>query len=174
MNARHSFPNENPEKECFFRVFHKINKNIFTFGCLFAVVKRLTYIREWFFQIPGNILKKFNHIKGLKKIGGISDELAINKPSTTAFVNCRWIRNRAGLALWVMMATVAGGTLMSDQACASGSTKHYNIAAQSLNNALMKFTTDSNLELIFNADMVRGLNTKHWTGNMLPAQELQQ
>ncbi len=63
---------------------------------------------------------------------------------------------------------------MSEQAFANGSTKHYNIAAQSLNNALMKFATDSSLELIFNADMVRGLNTKHLTGNMTPAQALNQ
>ena len=61
---------------------------------------------------------------------------------------------------------------MSEQAFANGKVQHYNIVAQSLNNALMQFAADSNLELIFNADMVRGLNAKRLAGNMTPAQAL--
>jgi len=75
-------------------------------------------------------------------------------------------------ACWILIASTLGGTFMNENALANGSTKHYNIAAQALNNALMRFATDANLELIFNADMVRGLNAKPLMGNMTPAEAL--
>lgn len=77
-------------------------------------------------------------------------------------------------AIWVLTSTILGGALMSENALASGATQHFNIAAQSLNNALMRFAADADLELIFNADMVRGCNAKSLIGNMTPAQALTQ
>ncbi len=96
----------------------------------------------------------------------------MNKLLTAAIGNCHWIKNGVNFASWVLITTIVGGALMSEKAFANDTSKHYNIAAQSLNNALMRFAAESNLELIFNADMVRGLNTKRLAGNMTPAQAL--
>ncbi|MEQ1530204.1 MAG: TonB-dependent receptor [Methylococcales bacterium] len=48
----------------------------------------------------------------------------------------------------------------------------FQISAQSLNNALMQFAVASHLELIFTADLVRGINARALSGNMRPAQAL--
>ncbi|MEQ1635171.1 MAG: TonB-dependent receptor [Methylococcales bacterium] len=72
-----------------------------------------------------------------------------------------------------VMTALLGGVLLSGQAVAEPS-RHYNIPARSLNNALMQFAADAKLELIFTADKVRGINAKSLNGNMTHAQALQQ
>jgi iron complex outermembrane recepter protein len=76
--------------------------------------------------------------------------------------------------LRVAIATLLGGTMIAEPAFADDATQQYKIPAQSLNNALMKFAADSNLELIFSADTVRSLNAKSLDGSMTPEQALGQ
>ncbi len=67
-----------------------------------------------------------------------------------------------------------GGLAVCESACAIEALIHYNIPAQSLNDALLKFAADSNLELVFSADNLRGLNAGPLLGTMTPEQALQQ
>ncbi len=62
--------------------------------------------------------------------------------------------------------------VLSGNAYAGDATRHYKIPAQSLNNALMRFAADSNLELVFTADKVRGLTTNSLDGTMTAGQAL--
>ena len=75
--------------------------------------------------------------------------------------------------LQVAIATLIGGAMMGVPAVAADKTQQYKIPAQSLNNALMKFAADSNLELIFSADTVRSLNAKSLDGTMTAEQALE-
>lgn len=59
-------------------------------------------------------------------------------------------------------------------AMAGDNTRQYHIPAQSLNNALMQFVSDSHLELMFTAEKVRGLRANSLDGEMTPAQALSQ
>lgn len=72
------------------------------------------------------------------------------------------------------IATLLGGAMIGKSVFAEDATQQYKIPAQSLNNALMKFATDSHLELIFSADTVRSLNAKSLDGAMTPEQALGQ
>lgn len=74
----------------------------------------------------------------------------------------------------VAIATLLGGVMIGEPLFADDATRHYKIPAQSLNNALMKFAADSNLELIFSADTIRSLNAKSLDGTMTPEQALGQ
>lgn len=62
--------------------------------------------------------------------------------------------------------------VLSGNVYAGDTTRHYQIPAQSLNNALMRFAADSNLELVFSADKVRGLSAVSLDGTMTAAQAL--
>ena len=62
--------------------------------------------------------------------------------------------------------------LLSDTAFSTEIIHQYDIPAQSLNNSLMQFATESNLELIFPADKIRGLDCKALNGQMTPEQAL--
>ncbi len=93
-------------------------------------------------------------------------------PVTATTDNCRRLNGRFDVTLWFLVLTAVCGSLMSDPALSNGLTHNYNIAAQSLNNALMQFAADSDLELIFNADLVRGINVKGLVGSMAPVQAL--
>jgi iron complex outermembrane recepter protein len=64
--------------------------------------------------------------------------------------------------------------ILSGNAYAGDATRHYKIPAQSLNNALMRFAAESNLELVFTADKVRGLTANSLDGTMTAAQALTQ
>ncbi|WP_347988400.1 TonB-dependent receptor [Methylomonas sp. AM2-LC] len=57
---------------------------------------------------------------------------------------------------------------------AESTVRQYHIPAQSLNSALMGFASDSNLELLYSADQLRGLNFKGLDGTMTPKQALDQ
>ncbi len=61
---------------------------------------------------------------------------------------------------------------LSGNGYAGDATRHYKISAQSLNNALMRFAADSNLELVFTADKVRGLTANSLDGIMTADQAL--
>jgi iron complex outermembrane recepter protein len=58
------------------------------------------------------------------------------------------------------------------QANAQDNPQHYRIPAQSLNNALMQLAAEANLELVFPADNVLGLNTAGLDGTMTVNQAL--
>ncbi len=62
--------------------------------------------------------------------------------------------------------------LLSQSPQAAETTQTYNIPAQSLNNALMKFASKSKLVLLFNADKVRGMKANSLEGKMPPSQAL--
>ena len=75
-------------------------------------------------------------------------------------------QNKAVLLLLCLAPTIT--------AMAGGNTRQYYIPAQSLNNALMQFATDSHLELMFTAEKIRGLRSESLEGSMTPAQALSQ
>ncbi len=62
--------------------------------------------------------------------------------------------------------------LLIGNAYAEDTTRHYQIPAQSLNNALMRFAAESNLELVFTADKVRGMTANSLDGTMTADQAL--
>lgn len=82
-------------------------------------------------------------------------------------------KNPALLVFCVMTLSLLGGLLVSQSASAIEVIFNYDISAGSLNDALLKLASDSHLELIFSADMVRGLNSKQLLGTMTPEQALQ-
>ena len=63
-------------------------------------------------------------------------------------------------------------TIVSKMALAKSIAQQYNIPAQSLNNALIKFADAAKLALIFNSDVVRGINTKALQGLLTHEQAL--
>lgn len=70
-------------------------------------------------------------------------------------------------------ATVCFGVWLNVQTVAAAdAARDFHIPAQSLNNALMAFAADSGLEVVFNADGIRGLNAKSLEGRMTPEQAL--
>ncbi|MGY6276443.1 TonB-dependent siderophore receptor [Methylomonas sp. MgM2] len=71
-----------------------------------------------------------------------------------------------------VILTFALGLGLVQATFASEQTINYSIPAQSLNNALIKFAVDSKLELIFSADMVRGIQVDGLKGQMTPKQAL--
>jgi iron complex outermembrane recepter protein len=65
--------------------------------------------------------------------------------------------------------------LISGLPCAKAADgQRFSIPAQSLNNALMEFAANSKLEVVFNADMVRGYTTAPVNGSMTSQQALGQ
>ncbi|NOS74059.1 MAG: TonB-dependent receptor [Methyloglobulus sp.] len=66
-----------------------------------------------------------------------------------------------------LIALALSGTVNAGDA-----TRHYHIPAQSLNNALMRFAAESNLELVFTADKVRGMTANRLDGTMTASQAL--
>lgn len=64
--------------------------------------------------------------------------------------------------------------LFIGQVSADTSTRQYHIPAQPLNSALMRFASDSNLELLYTADKLRAFQTAGLDGSMTPAQALSQ
>jgi iron complex outermembrane recepter protein len=64
--------------------------------------------------------------------------------------------------------------LFIGQVSADTSTRQYHIPAQPLNSALMRFASDSNLELLYTADKLRAFKTAGLDGSMTPAQALSQ
>jgi len=73
--------------------------------------------------------------------------------------------NKTNLIL-AMAALMLCGQASADDA------KQYHIPAQSLNNALLKFSSDSGVEILYPVDKVRGLNGNTLEGSMTPAQAL--
>ena len=76
--------------------------------------------------------------------------------------------------LFKIVVLLFGSLLFSIPGLAIDVMHQYNIPAQSLNNALVKFASDSNLALIFSADNVRGLRTEGLKGQMTAEQALKQ
>ncbi|MCX7100886.1 MAG: STN domain-containing protein, partial [Methylobacter sp.] len=58
------------------------------------------------------------------------------------------------------------------QVNADNSGRRYHIPAQSLNNALLRFAADSGVEILFDADKLRGFKSVELDGNLTPAQAL--
>jgi iron complex outermembrane recepter protein len=79
----------------------------------------------------------------------------------------RWAKKSAHPTIIALFALALSGNIYAGDA-----TRHYKIPAQSLNNALMRFAADSNLELVFTADKVRGLTANRLDGTMTAAQAL--
>ncbi len=71
---------------------------------------------------------------------------------------------------WATLVTVLAMQLCG--AALADATRHYRITAQSLEDALMQFATDTNLRLLFTADQVRGMSVKGIDGSMTQAQAL--
>ena len=71
--------------------------------------------------------------------------------------------------IMVLMLSLLGGTASAEDAA-----RQYHIPAQSLNNALLQFASDSNLELIIKAGKITDLNAKTLDGTMTPRQALDQ
>ncbi|CAD6873233.1 TonB-dependent siderophore receptor [Methylomonas fluvii] len=81
--------------------------------------------------------------------------------------------NRVGVDTWVLIGLVAaGGQLNSSQAVAAEVVRHFNIGGQSLNNALIQFAAQAELELIFSADLLRELASPELRGDMSAEQAL--
>jgi iron complex outermembrane receptor protein len=80
---------------------------------------------------------------------------------------------RRGMMLGTASALI-GVWLNVQPALAADAARDYRIPAQSLNNALMTFAADSGLEVVFNADGIRGLNANSLNGRMTPAEALDQ
>ena len=104
-----------------------------------------------------------------KKTGCAPDITAIQLPSN----HRQRVKYGMDSVLRIAIATLLGGAMISEPAFADDKTQQYKIPAQSLNNALMRFAADSNLELIFSADTVRSLNAKSLDGTMTPKQALE-
>lgn len=80
---------------------------------------------------------------------------------------------RAVDGVWLIWAATSfGGLLICAQAYALETARTYHIPAQSLNNALIEFAAAARLELIFSADLVRGLNSPGLDGEMTREQAL--
>lgn len=90
------------------------------------------------------------------------------------FYNCcnDWKKARLGYSLCGVLMLIGMDTIVSKMALANSIAQQYNIPAQSLNNALIKFADDAKLALIFNSDMVRGLNTEVLKGSLTHDQAL--
>ncbi|NOU20188.1 MAG: TonB-dependent receptor [Methyloglobulus sp.] len=71
--------------------------------------------------------------------------------------------------LFVLLGLISG---LPSAKAADG--QRFSIPAQSLNNALMEFAASSKLEVVFNADMVRGYTTAPVNGSMTSQQALGQ
>ncbi len=71
--------------------------------------------------------------------------------------------------IMALMLLLLGGTASAEDAA-----RQYHIPAQSLNNALLQFASDSNLELIIKAGKITDLNAKTLDGTMTPRQALDQ
>ncbi len=69
----------------------------------------------------------------------------------------------AGLVLLACSVTSA---LFPAQGMATETLRHYQIPAQPMNSALMQFAAASGIELIFSADLVRGLKAQRLVGDM--------
>ncbi len=81
--------------------------------------------------------------------------------------------NRVGVDAWVLIwLAAAGGQLSSSQAVAAEAVRHFNIPSQSLNNALIQFAAQAELELIFSADMLREIVSLDLQGDMSAEQAL--
>jgi iron complex outermembrane receptor protein len=63
-------------------------------------------------------------------------------------------------------------SMQSFSMSASELTKTFDIAPQSLNDALVSFAQQANIELLFSADSVRGLNSQNLQGRMTAEQGL--
>ena len=86
----------------------------------------------------------------------------------------RWVEGGFDSVRFSTIATIMGGVLISGSIFGVEEIHSYKIPAQSLNNALVQFAGGSNLEIIFTADMVRGLKTKSLLGKMSVASALDQ
>ncbi len=64
--------------------------------------------------------------------------------------------------------------LMIDTGFATERVRDYHIPAQSLNNALVQFVAETNLELLFSADLLRGRKADALTGQLTKDQALKQ
>ncbi|WP_411727769.1 hypothetical protein [Methyloglobulus sp.] len=71
------------------------------------------------------------------------------------------------LPIMALLLLFLGGT-----ASAGDAARQYHIPAQSLNNALLQFAADTNLELIVKADELRGFKASGLDGNLSPSQAL--
>jgi iron complex outermembrane receptor protein len=83
-------------------------------------------------------------------------------------LNARELRaNRAGTdTLLLIWLAITCGSLSSGAARAEAIARHFNIPGQSLNNALIQFAAETQLKLIFSADMLRGVVSPNLSGNM--------
>ena len=90
------------------------------------------------------------------------------------FYNCcnDWKKARLGYSLCGVLMLISMDTIVSKMALAKSIAQQYNIPAQSLNNALIKFADAAKLALIFNSDVVRGINTKALQGLLTHEQAL--
>ena len=75
----------------------------------------------------------------------------------TSLINCR---SKIASSFFLSAILACGSAFSAEKIY------HYSIAAQSLNNALVKFAIESNLALVFTANMVRGLRSKALFGEM--------
>ncbi|MBK8815584.1 MAG: TonB-dependent receptor plug domain-containing protein [Methylococcaceae bacterium] len=97
-------------------------------------------------------------------------QLPVNKINRLFVYPSITINKTANKPAILIMALFA--LVLSGNAYAGDVTRHYQIPAQSLNNALMRFAADSNLELVFTADQVRRMTANRLDGNMTAAQAL--
>jgi iron complex outermembrane recepter protein len=72
------------------------------------------------------------------------------------------------------LTIILTGFLFIGQVSADSATRQYHIPAQPLNSALMRFASDSNLELLYTADKLRAFKTVGLDGSMTAAQALSQ
>lgn len=77
------------------------------------------------------------------------------------------IRSNRSHLMIALIAFIVFGKVSADSTA-----RQYHIPAQPLNSALMRFASDSNLELLYTADKLRAFKTGGLEGNMTPAQAL--
>lgn len=80
-------------------------------------------------------------------------------------INCL---SKAIFSIFVSVSLVCGNAFSADKS------RFYNIPVQSLNDALVKFAIISDLELIFTADKVRGINSNALSSHMTDKEALEQ
>lgn len=90
----------------------------------------------------------------------------------TQLQSTRSSRHFVAVPFFKRLILVFGALLFSGRILAAEIRHHFNIPAQSLNNALVQFAADTRLAVIFSADTVRGIAVEALQGQMTAEQAL--
>ncbi len=153
------------------KIFNKKNSSVFC--SRFGRSNGLTNEQTQDACLPGMPLKNFVIDWGKHRLKAVHGNRK-NRHCRVVTVYGR-LRHKNGVLIWLFSVTLLliGGVAVCQSAHAVETAFYYDIPAQSLNDALLKFAADSHLELVFSADMLRGINAHALVGTMTPEQALQ-